>query len=109
MTEFRQLIQNLIINAIKFQKKGNTPKISISAERIGDKWKFSVSDNGIGINPVYFNKIFDIFQRLHINEDEYEGKGVGLAFCKKIVQLHRGEIWVDSVPGEGISFSFYNT
>ena len=106
LTEFRQLIQNLIINALKFQKKGTTPKISISAEKIGDKWKFSVSDNGIGINPVYFNKIFDIFQRLHNNEDEYEGKGVGLAFCKKIVQLHKGEIWVESVPEKGSVFHF---
>jgi light-regulated signal transduction histidine kinase (bacteriophytochrome) len=99
-------MQNLIINAIKFQKKGNKPKISISAEQTGDKWKFSVRDNGIGINPAFFSKIFDIFQRLHNNEDEYEGKGVGLAFCKKIVQLHKGEIWVESVPGEGSVFYF---
>jgi len=106
VTEFRQLMQNLIINAIKFQKKGNRPKIGISAKRIDKTWRFSVSDNGIGINPVYFNKIFDIFQRLHNNEDEYEGKGVGLAFCKKIVQLHKGDIWVDSVPGEGSVFHF---
>jgi PAS domain S-box-containing protein len=105
-TEFRQLMQNLIINALKFQKKGNRPKLSISADKIDDKWRFSVSDNGIGINSLYFEKIFDIFQRLHNNEDEYEGKGVGLAFCKKIVQLHKGEIWVDSVPGKGSVFYF---
>lgn len=105
-TEFRQLIQNLIINGIKFQKEGNRPVIKIRSERVHDSWKFSVSDNGIGLDPVFSNKIFDLFQRLHPDESEYEGMGVGLAFCKKIVQLHHGEIWVDSVPGGGSVFKF---
>ena len=104
-TEIRQVFQNLITNAIKFQKKDTQPKIQISSEKINEKWKFSVSDNGIGIAPVHFERVFDIFQRLHTNE-EYEGNGIGLANCKKIVQLHQGEIWVESNPVQGTIFYF---
>lgn len=104
-SEFSQLIQNLVINAIKFQKKDNKPKISISAEKMDSKWKFSVSDNGIGIAPKYYDKIFEIFQRLH-NDSEYKGSGIGLAFCKKIVQLHKGDIWIESAEGQGTTFHF---
>ncbi len=104
-TEMRQLFQNLITNAIKFQKPGVQPKIRITVEELGGKFKFSVSDNGIGIEPVHFEKVFDIFQRLNGNK-EYEGSGIGLANCKKIVQLHQGEIWLDSVPDEGSRFHF---
>jgi light-regulated signal transduction histidine kinase (bacteriophytochrome) len=104
-SEFSQLIQNLIINGIKFQKPGNRPVIKISAENLKTKWRFSVSDNGIGIAPKYFEKIFDIFQRLH-NDSEYQGSGIGLAFCKKIVQLHKGEIWVESTEGQGTVIHF---
>ncbi|MEO8762128.1 MAG: ATP-binding protein, partial [Bacteroidia bacterium] len=96
-TEIYQLFQNLITNAIKFQKESDYPKISISAEEKKGKWQFSIKDNGIGIDSVYFEKIFEIFQRLHGNK-EYEGSGIGLANCKKIVQLHQGEIWLESKP-----------
>ncbi len=104
-TGIRQLFQNLITNAIKFRKKDIQPKIKISSEKINEQWIFSVSDNGIGIAPVHFERIFDIFQRLNTNE-EYEGNGIGLANCKKIVQLHQGEIWVESTIGEGTTFHF---
>jgi len=103
--EMRQLFQNLITNAIKFQKKNIKPEIQIRSENINDKWKFSVSDNGIGIAPVHFERIFDIFQRLHTDE-EYEGNGIGLSNCKKIVQLHHGEIWIESNLGQGSTFYF---
>jgi PAS domain S-box-containing protein len=104
--EIRQLFQNLISNAVKFQKKDTRPLIRIRSERLSDRWKFSVSDNGLGIAAEHFVKIFDIFQRLHTDEEEFEGKGIGLAYCKKIVQLHLGEIWVESALGEGSTFYF---
>jgi signal transduction histidine kinase len=105
-TEIRQVFQNLITNAIKFQHKGTRPEIKIGSEKINDNWRFSVSDNGIGIAPAHYERVFDIFQRLHSNEDEYEGYGIGLANCKKIVHLHQGEIWVESNPDKGSTFYF---
>ena len=104
-TELSQVFQNLITNAIKFQKKGVQPRIRIHAEKISGRWEFSVSDNGIGIAPAHFERVFDIFQRLH-TEEEYEGNGIGLANCKKIVQFHQGEIWVKSSLGHGATFQF---
>lgn len=104
-TEFRQLFQNLITNAIKFCKRDNSPVIKICSEKIDDRWKFSVCDNGIGIAPIHFKRVFDIFQRINPNT-EYEGHGIGLANCKKIVQLHQGEIWIQSELGEGAIFNF---
>jgi len=104
-TELSQVFQNLITNAVKFSKKGGLPRIQIRADKIEDKWMFSVSDNGIGIAKTHFERIFDIFQRLHTDE-EYEGNGIGLANCKKIVQFHQGEIWVESVLGQGTTFYF---
>ena len=103
--EIGQVFQNLITNAIKFQKKGVQPVIEIHSLKLNDKWKFSVSDNGIGIEPVHFQRIFDIFQRLHLS-DEYQGYGIGLANCKKIVELHRGEIWMESTLGNGTTINF---
>ena len=103
--EIGQLFQNLITNAIKFQQKDTSPQIQIRAKKKGEKWQFSVSDNGIGIDPAHYDRIFDIFQRLH-NSNEYEGNGIGLANCKKIVELHQGEIWIESSPGEGTIFNF---
>jgi light-regulated signal transduction histidine kinase (bacteriophytochrome) len=99
-----QLFQNLISNAIKFRGV-KSPHISISARSGDDKWFFSVRDNGIGITPEYYNRIFGIFQRLH-TKDEYPGSGIGLAICKKIIEQHNGRIWVESQPGKGTTFYF---
>jgi PAS domain S-box-containing protein len=104
-SELRQLFQNLITNAIKFRKKNTNPKLNIRAAQFQEKWKFSVSDNGIGIAPEYFERVFGIFQRLHTSQ-EYEGYGIGLANCKKIVELHDGEIWIESTLGESTTFHF---
>jgi len=103
--EMGQLFQNLITNAIKFQPENSRPEIKIYSRRVGDNWQFSVSDNGIGIDPDYFERIFDIFQRLH-TRDEYKGSGIGLANCKKIVEMHKGEIWIESTLGKGTIFNF---
>ncbi|MFM7313943.1 MAG: sensor histidine kinase [Cyanobium sp.] len=103
--QLAQLIQNLIANALKFQEQGNTPVIGISAERLDDRWVVRVKDNGIGLAPEYREKIFVIFQRLHSRED-FEGTGVGLAVCKKIIERHGGTIWVESEPAQGATFLF---
>jgi len=103
--EIGQVFQNLISNAIKFRKKDGLPEIRISSREVNGKWQFAVNDNGIGIAPTHFNRVFDIFQRLH-SVDEYEGNGIGLANCKRIVELHEGEIWVESVLGKGTTFYF---
>jgi PAS domain S-box-containing protein len=103
--ELKQLFCNLISNAIKFRKKDVAPLVSISAQSYSDGWRFAVSDNGIGIEPEYIEKVFLIFQRLN-TRDAYDGSGIGLAHCKKIVELHNGEISAESVPGEGSTFYF---
>lgn len=100
-----QLFQNLISNSIKFKKLGTPLKIKISGVEESDCWHFSVEDNGIGIDPTYHNKIFDMFRRLHTKES-YNGSGIGLATCKKIAKLHKGDIWVNSAVGKGASFQF---
>lgn len=102
--ELGQLLQNLIGNAIKFQP-GADPKVHIGVRREGDFWSFSVRDQGIGIAPEHQERIFKIFQRLHTS-DQYEGSGVGLAVCEKIVRRHGGRIWVESAAGEGSTFHF---
>lgn len=103
-TEIRLLFQNLISNAIKFRKPDVAPVVKVSAEQ-NNGWTFKVEDNGIGIAEQHKEKVFKIFKRLH-SETEYEGSGIGLAHCKKIVDLHKGKIWVESVPGEGSAFYF---
>ncbi|HKY92506.1 MAG TPA: ATP-binding protein [Nevskiaceae bacterium] len=97
-----QLFQNLIGNAVKFQKPGATPAVKISAEKEGRNWHIRVSDNGIGIPGDQLENVFAVFRRLH-SAEEYEGTGIGLAICRKIVQHHRGEIWAES-DGTGSTF-----
>lgn len=103
-TQLMQVFQNLIGNAIKFRGQ-QPPKIQIAAKRLEDAWLFSVKDNGIGIDPQFSERIFVIFQRLH-TRDEYTGTGMGLAICKKIIDGHRGQIWVESQLGQGATFFF---
>ncbi len=98
-----QLLQNLIDNAIKFCK--TSPRIHISALEENHNYLFSVSDNGIGIEPQYFTRVFQIFQRLH-SKEEFGGTGIGLAICKRIIDRHGGKIWIDSSPGKGSVFYF---
>jgi two-component system, chemotaxis family, sensor kinase Cph1 len=104
-TQLMQLFQNLIGNAIKFKQADQRPEIHIGVQRQEDAWLFSVQDNGIGIDPQFFDRIFIIFQRLHTRE-EYPGGGMGLAICKKIIECHRGRIWIDSQVGQGATFNF---
>ena len=102
--QLTQLYQNLIANAIKF-RSDEPPEIHIGARREQDAWRFWVRDNGIGIDPQYAERIFLIFQRLH-TRNQYPGTGIGLAICKRIVERHGGNIWVESQPGQGSTFYF---
>ena len=102
-SQLRQLFQNLVENAIEYSGD-EPPRVHISATRSSGEWALSVSDEGIGIDPEHQNRIFEVFQRLH-SQDEHAGTGIGLALCKRIVERHGGQIWVDSEPGEGATFS----
>jgi PAS domain S-box-containing protein len=103
-SQLTQLFQNLIGNAIKYRAE-HIPQIRVSAHDEGHDWIFRVSDNGIGIESQYFERIFEMFQRLHTRK-EYAGTGIGLAICRHIVERHGGKIWVESQPGQGSKFRF---
>lgn len=103
--QYEQLLQNLVGNAIKFRDPSRPCRVEVAAEAIPGGWRVSVHDNGIGIDPRHFDRIFQIFQRLH-GRDEYPGTGIGLAICKRIVELNGGKIGVESVPGRGSTFWF---
>ena len=104
-TQLMQLFQNLLGNAIKFRRQDQPLMVHVGVKRQEDAWLFSVQDNGIGLDPQFAERIFVIFQRLH-TRDEYPGSGMGLAICKKIVECHRGRIWVESSLGQGATFNF---
>lgn len=104
-TQMAQLLQNLLGNAIKFRDVNRTPLIHIGITNHGGEWLFSVRDNGIGFDPKYRDRIFLIFQRLH-NKTKYAGTGIGLSICKKIVEQHGGNIWVESEEGQSTTFYF---
>ena len=103
-TQVMQIFQNLIGNAIKFRSE-RPPEIHVGVQQQPGRWVFSVRDNGIGIEPQYFERIFQIFQRLHTRK-HYPGTGIGLAICKKMVERHDGAIWVESELGQGSTFYF---
>jgi light-regulated signal transduction histidine kinase (bacteriophytochrome) len=102
--QIAQLFQNLIDNGLKF-RSAETPHIHVTAQEKDGDWVFAVRDNGIGINPKYFDRIFKIFQRLH-TIDRYPGSGIGLAVCERIIHRHRGKIWVESELDKGTTFYF---
>ncbi len=103
--ELKLLFQNLIQNGIKFRKQDMKPRIRIHAEQISNGWQFSFTDNGIGIREKDYEKVFTLFRRLH-NKNKYEGSGIGLAYAKKIVEIHHGKIWLKSSPNNGSTFYF---
>jgi signal transduction histidine kinase len=108
VTQMRQLLQNLIGNALKFSKTGEPPRIDVLAQASGEGDRamvnLSVRDHGIGFDEKYADRIFTVFQRLH-GRQEYEGTGIGLAVCRKIAERHRGSITASSKPGEGATFT----
>lgn len=100
-----QVFQNLISNALKFRAADRPPVVRIAAEKLGRMWRFSVEDNGIGIEPQYAERVFEMFQRLH-GGGAYPGSGIGLTLARKIIQRHSGAIWFESTPNRGTTFYF---
>ena len=105
-THLACVFENLLSNALKYQVEGRDPKLSVSAERTArGEWRFAVADNGIGIEPQYREKIFEIFQRLD-PASETQGTGIGLTLCRRIIHHFGGDIWVESEPGRGTTVNF---
>ena len=104
-THAMQVMQNLIGNALKYRRNGQAPIIHVSAESSGKVWQFAVRDNGIGVDAQYHERIFGIFKRLHGN-DKYEGTGIGLAICQKVIERNGGKIWIESALNHGSTFYF---
>jgi light-regulated signal transduction histidine kinase (bacteriophytochrome) len=105
ITLIKQVWLNLISNAIKFTSKTPNPKIWISATRQEDRCIYRIQDNGVGFDMIYSQKIFEVFQRLHV-ESEFEGTGVGLAIVKRIIHRHGGEVWAEGAENQGATFTF---
>jgi len=99
-----QIFQNLLANALKYRHPERAPTVYVSAVTRGGEVRFSVRDNGMGIASEHYNRIFDVFQRLH--GEDYAGLGIGLAICKRLVERYGGRIWLDSEPGAGSTFYF---
>ena len=104
VVQLRQLFQNLVANAVKFRSAA-VPEVRVSARKASVGWHFVVRDNGIGIDPRHRDRVFELFERLHAR-GAYNGAGIGLALCKRIVERHGGRIWVEEAPGGGSSFEF---
>ena len=104
-SQLTQLFQNLIGNAIKYRRPAETPRVQVTAKSRRGEWEFSVRDNGIGIDPSFSSRVFEVFQRLH-GQESYSGAGIGLAICKKVVERHQGRIWFESTLGQGCRFYF---
>jgi light-regulated signal transduction histidine kinase (bacteriophytochrome) len=100
-----RVFQNIIGNSIKYRRSGFPPRIQIECSDLGGMVEFRIGDNGIGISPEFYDRIFGLFQRLHTRQ-AIEGNGIGLAVCKKIIERHRGNIFVEAVPGSGATFKF---
>lgn len=104
-TPVYQVLQNLISNSLKYHSTTEAPIIELKMEKLSNEWLFTIKDNGIGIDPNYHSKIFQLFQRLH-NKTEYSGSGIGLSLCKKIIEDMKGKIWLESEEGKGCTFFF---
>ncbi|KAA9346718.1 sensor histidine kinase [Larkinella humicola] len=104
-TDLKQLFQNLLSNALKYRRPDVAPRVSIQVTDEGNQYRFAIRDNGIGIDRQYFERVFQIFQRLH-GRNQYSGTGIGLATCKKVIDIYGGQIWIDSTVGQGTTFYF---
>ena len=102
--QLSQVFQNLLSNAIKYRNPEQPPRVHVAARQTAHEWTFSVTDNGLGIEPEYHERIFGLFKRLH--GAQVPGTGIGLAICKRIIERHKGRIWVESSPGAGSTFLF---
>ena len=103
--ELTRLLQNLVSNGLKYHAADRPPEVTVRARRDSGFWRIEIADNGIGIAPEHHEKVFGVFQRLHAR-DQYEGTGIGLAICKKVVERHGGRIGLESRPGQGATFHF---